>query len=676
MAENTKPHRITIDLNEFKLHIELKNRTELTLHFNSPSRKFYLSVIALVVNEMKRQGKITSIPLEGHHDLLALLNESIGGSAGSSETETLLSRIYRKWQHALPNLEEAPLFTVLGKKKGYEEGIGKTYHFTEAEKDSWANLFEYKGSHENVRLKFAIDRMGATLDDVVIVYEDSLNAEAWEKFISSLKEKKAEPDKRVPEEPEVAVPPLGRRRTLLPSRYRWVALMAAVVVVLGTITLAIWKAYLKPGPGDVASIEKMAFPLPDRPSITVLPFVNIDRELAQEYFCDAVTENITTTLSKIPELFVIARTSALVYKGNPMDVKKIAENLGVRYVLEGSVQKSGERIRITAQLIDATSSHHIWSEKYDRDKRDVFALIDNVTRNIAVALQIKLTEGEQARVFYRETENQEAWALASQGWDLVQRGTKEDNARTRELSEQAVKLDPHYGFAWSLLAFSYFNAARLGWCESPQEYFKKAIELNQKALTLNKDLFCATAMLGQIHLYQRQYEQAIEMGRRSIELGPSIAVNYMILASILRYTGNFEEAIAQGQKAISLHPFCPWYYWLDLAMSYRMAGRYEEALKLYRQILTRASKEAFNPLWVYLGLADVYSEMGRVEEAHAQTLEVLRIDPGFSLENWSKTQPFRDAKHLEKCLTALRKAGSEVRDCNKILYYFNLPIST
>jgi hypothetical protein len=212
MARNAKPHSITIDLNQFKLHIELKNKIELTLHFNSPSRRFYLSVIAFIVNEMKRQGKITSIPLEGHHDLLALLNETIGGSAGSSETENLLSRIYRKWQHALPNLEEAPLFVVLGRKKGYEEGIGKAYSFAETEKDSWANLFEYKGSHENVRLKFAIDKIGATLDDIAIIYENSLNEEAWEKFISSLKQTKAELDRPVSEESEAATPPLEGKR--------------------------------------------------------------------------------------------------------------------------------------------------------------------------------------------------------------------------------------------------------------------------------------------------------------------------------------------------------------------------------------------------------------------------------------------------------------------------------
>ena len=396
---------------------------------------------------------------------------------------------------------------------------------------------------------------------------------------------------------------------------------------------------------------------PDKPSIAVLPFDNLSGDPRQESIADGVAENITTTLSKIPELFVIARNSAFEYKGKPIDVKKVAGNLGVRYVLEGSVQKSGERIRITAQLIDATSGHHIWSEKYDREMRDFFALSDEVTRNIAVALQIKLTEGEQARVWHRDTKNLDAWALATEAWNLISRFTKEDNARVRELTEEAVKLDPQYGLAWSLLAYSYFNAARMGWCESPKEYFNKAIELNQKALTLNKDLFCATAMLGQVHLAQRQYERAIEMGRRSIELGPNIAVNYMILAVTLYYTGNFEEAITLGEKAVRLHPFCPYYYLLYLATSYCMVGRYEEALALYRQGLYRTQQEALNPLPVHIGFAEVYSEMGRVEEAHTQALEILRINPGFSLENWSKTEPFRDAAHLEKRLTALRKAG-------------------
>jgi adenylate cyclase len=452
--------------------------------------------------------------------------------------------------------------------------------------------------------------------------------------------------------PEAAGKVLGEKKTKT-RQWQRSAIGLVVILIIAVAAVVIWRLYTSPTPKmNVASKEKMAFPLPDKPSIAVLPFDNLSGDPRQEPFADGVTENITTTLSKIPGLFVIARNSAFEYKGKPIDVKKVAGNLGVKHILEGSVQKSGERIRITAQLIDATSGHHIWSEKYDREMRDLFALTDDVTRNIAVSLQIKLTEGEQARVFHKDTENLEAWALATQAWDLIAR-TREDNARARELADQAVKLDPQYGFAWSLLAYSYFNAAKMGWCESPEEYYKKAIELNQKALSLNKDLFCATAMLGQIHLAQRQYERAIEMGRRSIELGPSIAVNYLILGETLCYAGNFEEAITLGEKALSLHPMRRNYYLNSLARSYRMAGRYEEALALYRETLHRFK----NPLPAYIGLAEVYSEMGRVEEAHTQALEVLRINPSFSLENWSKTEPFRDPKHLEKRLTALRKAG-------------------
>ena len=207
MIESSRPS-IQIDLNEFKLHLHLKNRTQLTLHFNSPSRRFYLSVIALVVNEMKKLGKIKSIPLQEHLDLLALLNESVGGAAGSSDKENLLPRIYRKWKNALPNLEEAPLFKVLGKKKEEGDGaIGKIYSFTDAEKDGWANLFEYVGSDENVRLKFAIDKIGVGLNETSIIFGDSRNGEAWDQFISSLKKKEEKEESAPVEETAVPEPP-------------------------------------------------------------------------------------------------------------------------------------------------------------------------------------------------------------------------------------------------------------------------------------------------------------------------------------------------------------------------------------------------------------------------------------------------------------------------------------
>ena len=285
--EGSAKQSIRIDLSRFKLHITLKPKTELTLHFDSPSRRFYLSVIALVVNEMKRLGKITSIPLENCTDQLILLNETVGGSAGSSEKENLISRIYRKWKDALPDLENAPLFKVIGRRKELEDETGRIYRFSEAEKDLWANLFEYKGSEEHVRLRFAVDKLGAGLDDIAIVYEDSFDAAAWERFISSLEIEPEnnlipEPAGKIPEKPKTSTPVSIKQKTTWLKKHRWAVLVAVMFVAAGLASLIIWQTRLSGRAQDRASPEKMAFPLPDKPSIAVLPFVNMSEDKQQE----------------------------------------------------------------------------------------------------------------------------------------------------------------------------------------------------------------------------------------------------------------------------------------------------------------------------------------------------------------------------------------------------------
>jgi len=382
MVENSRPS-LQIDLNDFKLHLHLRSRTPLTLHFNSPSRGFYLSVIALVVNEMKKSGKIKFIPLQEHIDLLALLNETIGGAAGSSEKENLLPRIYKKWKDALPDLEEAPLFKVLGKKKKEDaDGVtGKIYSFSDAEKDGWANLFEYMGSEENVRLRFAIDKIGVGLNETSIIFGDFLNGDAWDQFVASLKKAEKEEEKEeaapveetgekpVPPEPSAVPPPApGKRKIAWLTRYRWVAMVVVVGIVAGAGV--IWKIFLSPARTEIASVERMKYPLPDQPSIAVLPFVNMSGDPKQEILCDAMTEDIITALSRVPRLFVIARNSSFFYKGKPVKVKQVSEELGVRHVLEGSLQRSGDRVRINVQLIDAFTGHHLWAKRYDRDLVD------------------------------------------------------------------------------------------------------------------------------------------------------------------------------------------------------------------------------------------------------------------------------------------------------------------
>jgi len=608
MAENTKPHPITIDLNQFKLHIELRNRIELTLHFNSPSRRFYLSVIAFVVNEMKRLEKITFIPLEGHHDLLALLNETIGGAAGSSEEENLLPRIYRKWKHALPNLEEAPLFMILGKKKRYEEGISKTYHFTEAEKDSWANLFEYKGSHENVRLRFAIDKIGATLNDIGIIYEDSLDADAWERFLSSLKEKKAEP-----------IEPIG----------------------------------------IVASKEKMAFPLPDLPSIAVLPFESLSGDPKQEFFSDGITETIITALSKVPRLFVISRHSTFSYKGKPVKVKQVSEELGVQYVLEGSVQSSPDRIRINAQLIDALTGRHIWAERYERDLKDLFAVQDEITMSILGAIQVKLTEGEQITAhskYFRGKQGLDCYLKIMEATQYSDRITLEDNNVARRLLEEAISMCPENPVVYIQLGLICMTDFYLDTTKPPQETLEKGYELAKKALAIDDSLPLAHVLLSATYIYyKREYDNAIAEAERAVALNPSGSFAYFQYASSLVSACRPEEAIPLFQKAIRLNPNAQAITFVRMGHSFCDSGRFEEAIPAYKKGIQRAPDYIFG----HLGLVTTYSLMSREKEAHAEAEEVLRINPKFSVDHFAKTalRFYKEQWQVDKIVNAWHKAG-------------------
>jgi adenylate cyclase len=660
MVENAQ-HPIRIDLNEFKLHIDLRNKISLTLHFNSPSRRFYLSLIAFVVNEMKKRGKIISIPLEEHLDLLALLNESVGGSAGSSDKKNLLPRIYRKWQHALPNLEEAPLFKVLGRKKKYDEENGKTYQFTEAEKDNWANLFEYKGSEENVRLKFAIDKIGVSLNDIVITYEGFLNTDAWENFISSLKEKeekkpKAELTNHVSEEPEVPSPQLGKRKISRPNRFRWGALIASIIVVLGAITLAIWKTYLKPARINVASIEKMAFPLPDKPSIAVLPFVNLSGDPKQEFFCDGITESIITALSKVPRLFVIARNSTYTYKGKTVKIKQVSEELGVRYVLEGSVQRSADRVRITAQLIDALTGHHIWAERYDRDLKDIFVLQDEITMKILTATQVKLTTGEVSLgdgKHYRGKQGLDCYLKILEGSGYVERQNIEDNNLARRIAEEVIAMCPEVPMAYQLMAWVHVIDYWLGSTNSPWESTEKGIEAIQKAIALDDTLAEAHALLSHLYTQKREYDKSIVEGERAVALNPSSATAIAFCAVSLQFACRPEEAIPLFQKAIRLNPHGPIFYYRNLGFVFWMTGRYEEAVSTFKKVIQRSP----NHITVHLGLAATYIMIGREQEARDEAVEVLRIDPNFSLDRFAKVFPYKDQSVTDNLINACRKAG-------------------
>jgi adenylate cyclase len=452
-----------------------------------------------------------------------------------------------------------------------------------------------------------------------------------------------EPRVTVAGEPEEKKPAPMRRKTIL---------VGAIAVVVVAVTIGIWQFYVRRPSVEPASVEKMAYPLPDKASIAVLPFVNMSDDPKQEYFSDGITESIIMALSKVRDLFVIAHNSTSTYKGRAVKIQQVAEELGVRYVLKGSVQKAEDLVRITAQLIDAITGKQMWVERYDRDLKDIFALQDEITMKIITALQVQLTEGEEINM-RAGTDNLGAYLKIMQANDQFDRWNKEGNALARKLTEEAIALDPEYADAYLNLSAVHLMDMMYGSSESLEQSLKLAEEMVQKAISLRGAYADARAFLGRIYLTKRQYDEAIAEGERAVALYPNSAFINAALAFSLMYAGRPEDAIVLYKKAIRLSPIADLWYFRGLGGCYSMAGRYEEAISEYKKAIKR------NPDGViaHVGAAAAYSLWEREKEAQAEAAEVLRIDHKFSLESFRKGQLYKNPKDLEREIDALRKAG-------------------
>jgi adenylate cyclase len=398
--------------------------------------------------------------------------------------------------------------------------------------------------------------------------------------------------------------------------------------------------------------KKMAFPMPDKPSIAVLPFVNMSDDPKQEYFSDGMTEEIITALSKVPNLFVISHNSTFTYKGKPVKVKQVSEELGVRYVLEGSVQKSGDKVRITAQLIDALSGHHLWAERYDRDLKDIFALQDEITMKVITALQVELTAGEMVGMIAKGTKNIDAFIKYVQAFELANRLTKEGNAQAKKILEEAIALDPEYSRLYMGLALTNFLDVWLGMTESPDQSLARAFEFAQKAISLDDSNAAAYSILGAIYAMEKQYDKAIAECERAVSLDPNSAENIYRLSFVLDWAGRAEEAIPYLQNAIRLNPFPNVNYFVHLASSYRDSGQYEKAIEASKKALQQEPNTQF----AYIHMAVSYIRLGQEKEARAAAAEILRINPKFSLGRYAKILPFPEPV-ADRLIEDLRKAG-------------------
>jgi TolB-like protein/tetratricopeptide (TPR) repeat protein len=399
--------------------------------------------------------------------------------------------------------------------------------------------------------------------------------------------------------------------------------------------------------------EKPPLPLPDKPSLAVLPFANMSGDPKQEYLSDGITESIIMAVSKNHNLFVIARNSTFTYKGKAVKVKQVARELGVQYVLEGSVQRSGERLRITAQLIDALNDRHIWSERYDRELKDLFAMQDDITMEILTAMRVKLAEGEQVLGPKRPRKIETA-LKGYEAWDYCLRFTPEANAMSKKLSEEVIAMDPDWGEGYYILSCTHMMDIWLGTTKSRKESFARAIEYAEKAVSLDDSLSQALGVLGYLYGMKREWDKSLAYAEKAVVTDPNGADAYTWLGNCLKFAGRPQEAIPLYKKAMRLNPHPPVWYYINLGSAYHMLGRYEDAIEQYKKSLALSP----NSLPTYLCLCDTYMEMGREDEARAAVKEVMRINPRFSLDHYANSfQAFKDQEYRKRSVGNLRKAG-------------------
>ncbi|MDH3692024.1 MAG: tetratricopeptide repeat protein [Gammaproteobacteria bacterium] len=404
---------------------------------------------------------------------------------------------------------------------------------------------------------------------------------------------------------------------------------------------------------DDRSDKAPALESSDKPSIAVLRFTNMSADPEQEYFADGMTEDIITALSHLTALTVIAHISTFAYKGKSVKVQDVARDLGVRYVLEGSVRRSGQRARITAQLIDAISGHHLWAERYDRNLEDIFDIQDEITRNIAIALQVQLTLGQHARLWQAGTRNFEAWQCQARGVQAFYKTTREGWSEAIECFEKAIAMDPNYVPAWAALGHTHSEAARYCEIADPVASLQRAEEIAEKLLSADESQADGQQLLGNIRLTQRRYEDAVAAGAKAVELDPNNADHQGELARKLVYSGQPKQALQHVNLAIQLSPHYPNWFTSTIFLAHYLQGDFELARKAAEDAVARFPDYPD----AYINLTGIYSALGLANQARDMVSKLLRMKPALSLTVYAKSQVFQDPTDTETWVEHLRKAG-------------------
>jgi adenylate cyclase len=409
----------------------------------------------------------------------------------------------------------------------------------------------------------------------------------------------------------------------------------------------------KPEPAAVKSEEDIEYNQSEGFSIAVLPFVNMSKDPEQEYFCDGITENIISSLAKVPQFLVIARNSTFAYKDKSINVQQIGRELNTKYVIEGSIQKSDKRFRITVQLIETDSGYHIWSESYDRTFQDIFKLQDEITLKILKVLGIKLKTPWSKENEFEGFADSKNFIMYMKLFEYGIKHTREKYAWALKNAEKLITSNPEHAIRYNMLAMIYLNGILIGSCESPKICLTKAVKAIDKSLSIVPNYYWSHRQLGKVFMMKKEYDQAILKYQKAMELNPNYAHTYIITGITLNFSGKPKEALEYLNKGLRLDPGAPAYYWNIFGQSYLLLEEYDKAIQMFKKCL-KLEPNNWRP---YGGLAVSYTLSGQDDRAKTSIRQLLNLFPGFSIEFYKKSSLYKNPDQLDRFVQAYRNAG-------------------
>ncbi|WP_455218451.1 winged helix-turn-helix domain-containing tetratricopeptide repeat protein [Kaarinaea lacus] len=428
-----------------------------------------------------------------------------------------------------------------------------------------------------------------------------------------------------------------------PGRLKHYILPIAVIAFMA-IVIAVWPTHT-----DRQETQDT------KPTIAVLPFKNLSNDPEQEYFSDGMTGDIITDLSKISGISVIARNSVFTYKGLDIDIKELGKDLGATYVVEGSVQKFGDKVRISARLIDTQTSHSLWADRFDGTFKDVFSLQDEVTHNVVTSLAIKLTENERKILVHEYTKSIEAYDEFLKGWQLFWIFSKESNHRAREHFLKAIELDNEFARAYANLALTHTYDYMNAWKDDTDHSMQQALEFAQKGVEMDPSIPQVHWVMGLTQMFNKNYQPALESAQRTLDQDPNYADGHGLMGTILNYAGNPREALEFMKTAMQLNPFHPSIYKIIRGEIHFNLHEYDNAIRFFKEALERNPEAQEARLW----LAAAYAHNNQLEDATWQMEYIQQNESKLTLDYIEKVSPFKDPAQRRHFLDGLYKAGLE-----------------